>query len=80
MDARMLRHARKEINWRANRIPHPFCLGLELLDYGLLGWDVFLGIEGARAAMKIGRPVRTQGGTIATQRRCAAAHGLHHSC
>jgi hypothetical protein len=41
----MLRHARKEISWRANRIPHPFCLGLELLDYGLLRWDVFLGLK-----------------------------------
>jgi hypothetical protein len=41
MDARIPRHARKEISWRANRIPHPFCLGLKLLDYGLLRWDVF---------------------------------------
>jgi len=36
-DARKAKHTKAEINRRRNFIPHRFCLGPQILDYGFFG-------------------------------------------
>src|SRR5580658_4303024 len=44
-DSRTARQTKAKVSRRAIPIAHPFCLGLKILDYGLLGRDVFLRLK-----------------------------------
>ena len=69
-DARTAKHTKAEMNRRRNFIPHRFCLGLQILDYGFFGGGCLfaLRIATTEISLLLAKVEKTETGEARTKR------------